>query len=29
LFDRELTPGDRVTVAGIQREGSIVELAVQ
>ncbi|MCW2885373.1 MAG: ATP-dependent Clp protease ATP-binding subunit ClpB [Streptosporangiaceae bacterium] len=29
LFDRELTPGDRVTVAGIHREGSIVELAVQ
>jgi ATPases with chaperone activity, ATP-binding subunit len=29
LFDRELTPGDRVTVAGIHRKGSIVELAVQ
>ncbi|MCW2902063.1 MAG: ATPase domain protein [Streptosporangiaceae bacterium] len=29
LFDRDLSPGQQITVSGIQREGSIVELEVQ
>jgi energy-coupling factor transporter ATP-binding protein EcfA2 len=29
LFDRELTPGERVSVSGIRKEGSIVELDVR
>ncbi|GAA2421331.1 AAA family ATPase [Actinomadura vinacea] len=29
LFDRDLTPEDRITVSGIRREGSIVHLELQ
>ena len=29
LFDRELTPDEKLTVTGIRREGSIVHLDLQ